>query len=64
MPGCRPLIVVTGLSGVGKSTVCRRVIELARSQGVTAGGIVTERRVDDGKGTGLDVVDEIGRAHV
>jgi nucleoside-triphosphatase THEP1 len=52
-----PLIVLTGPSAAGKSTVCRRVVNLARSQGLSAGGILTERRVDDGQGAGLDVVD-------
>ena len=57
MRGRGPLVVVTGPTGVGKSTVCRRVVDLVRSLGLAAGGIVTERRVDDGRGAGLDVVD-------
>jgi nucleoside-triphosphatase THEP1 len=57
MSALAPLVVVTGRSGVGKSTVCRRVVELARSRGITAGGCVTERRVHDCQGAGLDVVD-------
>jgi nucleoside-triphosphatase THEP1 len=52
-----PLVVVTGPSGVGKSTVCRRVVDLARSRGVTAGGVITERRTESERGAGLDVVD-------
>jgi nucleoside-triphosphatase THEP1 len=52
-----PLVIVTGPPGAGKSTVCRRVVELARTRGITAGGIVTVRRVEDRREAGLDVVD-------
>ncbi len=35
--------ILTGRRGVGKTTVCRQTIALARAQGVTCGGILTRR---------------------
>jgi nucleoside-triphosphatase THEP1 len=41
-------IVVTGSVGVGKTTVCQKVIELARSRGYICGGIITPKAPDKG----------------
>ena len=35
------LIVVTGAIGIGKSTVCLKLVEILRNQGYTCGGILT-----------------------
>ena len=35
------VIVVTGAIGIGKTTVCEKVIKIARSQGYSCGGIIT-----------------------
>ena len=40
------VIIVTGAIGIGKTTVCRKVIELARNQGHTCGGILTYKAAD------------------
>jgi len=40
------VIIVTGAIGIGKTTVCRKVIELARNQGYTCGGILTYKAAD------------------
>jgi len=37
------LLLLTGARGVGKSTVCRRTVELAQEQGLVCGGIITLR---------------------
>jgi len=35
------VLLLTGERGVGKTTVCRRVVEKARSAGYTCGGLIT-----------------------
>jgi nucleoside-triphosphatase len=45
--------ILTGERGVGKSTVCQRVVAMAQSQGLLCGGIITVRRSAET----LDVVD-------
>ena len=35
------VIIVTGAIGIGKSSVCEKVIKIARSQGYSCGGIIT-----------------------
>jgi nucleoside-triphosphatase THEP1 len=35
------VIIVTGAIGIGKTTVCKQVIKLVRSQGYSCGGIIT-----------------------
>lgn len=39
-------IVVTGEIGIGKTTVCRKVLEIVRSLGYTCGGIITGKAPD------------------
>jgi len=41
------VIVVTGTIGIGKTTVCRKLIEVARNQGYTCGGILTDKAADN-----------------
>ncbi|MFC2006989.1 nucleoside-triphosphatase [Chloroflexota bacterium] len=40
------VIIVTGAIGVGKTTVCRKLIQAARSRGYTCGGILTCKAAD------------------
>jgi nucleoside-triphosphatase THEP1 len=35
------VIIVTGAIGIGKTTVCKKVIEIATSQGYRCGGVIT-----------------------
>jgi len=37
------VIIVTGAIGVGKTSVCRKLIEIALNQGFTCGGILTDK---------------------
>lgn len=41
------IIVVTGQVGAGKSTVCRKVIDLYRQQGYECGGIISYKDTDN-----------------
>lgn len=41
-------IIVTGNVGIGKTTVCRKLIEIVRNQGYTCGGILTYKAADKG----------------
>ncbi len=40
------LIIVTGAIGIGKTTVCQKLVQMARSQGYSCGGIVTLKAPD------------------
>ncbi len=40
------VIIVTGATGIGKTSVCRKLIELARNRGYTCGGILTYKAAD------------------
>ena len=42
------VIIVTGAIGIGKTTVCRKLIKTVRSQGYTCGGILTCEVADKG----------------
>ena len=37
------VIIVTGNIGIGKTTVCQKLIEIVRNQGYTCGGILTSK---------------------
>ena len=37
------VIVITGVIGIGKTTVCEKVIKIARSSGYSCGGILTHK---------------------
>jgi len=41
-------IIVTGAVGIGKTTVCRKLIEIVRNRGYTCGGILTYKAADKG----------------
>ena len=40
------VIIVTGAIGAGKTSVCRKLIEIVRNQGFTCGGILTDKAAD------------------
>lgn len=42
------LVVVTGQVGAGKTTVCERVIDIARHKKYTCGGVITRKTGDGG----------------
>jgi nucleoside-triphosphatase THEP1 len=42
------VIIVTGAIGVGKTTVCRKLIEIVQNKGYTCGGILTYKAADKG----------------
>jgi len=42
------VIVITGAIGIGKTTVCRKLIEIIRNHGYTCGGILTYKTADEG----------------
>ena len=41
------MIIVTGDIGVGKTTVCRKLIDIIRNRGYTCGGILTYKAADE-----------------
>lgn len=41
-------IVVTGKVGIGKTTVCQKVVNIARSHGYSCGGILTYKDLEKG----------------
>lgn len=42
------LMIVTGAVGVGKTTVCQKTVDMARSRGFSVGGILTFKASDEG----------------
>ena len=42
------VIIITGAIGIGKTTVCRKLIEIVRNRGYTCGGILTYEAADKG----------------
>lgn len=40
------VVIVTGAIGVGKTTVCRKLVELLKNRGYTCGGILTCKTAD------------------
>ncbi len=51
------LLLVTGLSGVGKTTWCTHLIELARSTGRSINGLLSPSVFADGRKVGIEIVD-------
>ena len=49
------IVVLTGPSRAGKTTVCRSVIAATRSRHLTVGGVLTQDATDD-RGAGLQIV--------
>lgn len=41
------VIVITGAIGIGKTTVCEKVVEIVRSSGYSCGGILTQKAVHE-----------------
>ena len=41
------VIIVTGTIGIGKTTVCEKVVSIVRSAGYTCGGILTYKALDE-----------------
>ena len=41
-------IIVTGKIGIGKTTVCQKVLEIVRNLGYTCGGVITYKAPDQG----------------
>jgi nucleoside-triphosphatase THEP1 len=39
--------VITGEIGIGKTTICRKVLQMARNAGYTCGGIITHKMPSD-----------------
>lgn len=42
------LVVITGAIGIGKTMVCRKLIDIVQNQGYTCGGILTYKAADKG----------------
>ena len=40
-------IILTGEKGVGKTTTCKKIIELAREEGLTCCGVITSQEKED-----------------
>lgn len=51
------IILLTGDSGVGKTTLCARVAATLRARGVDVAGVVTLPRYADGEKIGMDLAD-------
>jgi nucleoside-triphosphatase THEP1 len=41
------VIIITGAIGIGKTTVCEKVVKIARSSGYSCGGILTHKAADE-----------------
>lgn len=50
------LILVTGLSGAGKTTWCSRLVELAQKRGLKVEGVLSPAVFEGGYKTGIDMV--------
>lgn len=61
--GAPQLILVTGLSGVGKTTWCTRLVELARHAGYTVNGLLSPSIFRDGRKVGIEVVNLANSEH-
>lgn len=51
------VVVLSGESGCGKTTLCVQVVSLARARGLVVAGLLTPPRVVDGRKAGMDVED-------
>lgn len=51
------ILVLSGASGCGKTSLCAQVVEMAKAQGLAVGGVLTSPRLDGGRKVGLDVQD-------
>ncbi len=58
------LVVLSGGSGCGKTTLCNRVVALARARDLVVAGVLTPSRFAGGYKAGLDVEDiQTGQRH-
>jgi len=53
----RQLAIVSGPRGGGKTTLCRRLLELARQRGLDCAGIISPARIEGGRRVGIDLLD-------
>jgi len=51
------IVILSGKSGCGKTTLCAQVAALARARGLAVAGVLTPPRLADGRKVGLDVAD-------
>lgn len=51
------IVVLSGESGCGKTTLCTQVVALARARGLAVAGVLAPPRLADGRKVGLDVED-------
>jgi nucleoside-triphosphatase THEP1 len=51
------IILLTGESGCGKTTLCARIVAARRTRGVDVAGVLTLPRFADGEKIGMDAVD-------
>jgi nucleoside-triphosphatase len=51
------IVTLSGESGCGKTTLCRRIVAMTRARGLAVAGVVTPPRLADGRKVGLDVED-------
>lgn len=51
------IVILSGESGSGKTTICTRVVALARARGLGVAGVLTPPRLAGGCKVGLDVED-------
>jgi len=51
------IVVLSGESGCGKTTLCAQVAALARARGLAVAGVLTPPRLAAGRKVGLDVAD-------
>lgn len=57
LPLAPRVLVLSGPSGCGKTSLCARVAEMARAQGLAVGGVLTRPRFDGERKVGLDAED-------
>jgi len=51
------IVILSGKSGCGKTTLCAQVAALARARGLAVAGVLTPPRLVNGRKVGLDVID-------
>jgi nucleoside-triphosphatase THEP1 len=54
---CRRVVILTGATGSGKTTLARAVVERLRQAGVRMGGVVAPGLLAEGRRAGFDLID-------